>query len=281
MRRTATIILMIFSFELIQAQDIDSIPPDKSHIISLSAGFVKYIERDDAMSPFKYRGHSSPFELSYRFNGLKSRHGFYANFDNSKLTSSIPNYEKAGLNHYVQSTNIQMGYSYLRKAFSLPKFQSNLYLGGEIGSLVNLRQHAYMYNNEFLMLDQFNSLGFKAQVEKRFANKKQLAFFSINIPVVSYVLMGNTYNFYVGEKTDPLINYSENVLLYLAKNGDFVSFNKLAYFKTDFSFIQFIGNHIGIECKYSLRYYKYCQFQNINYSKNLQNLFLIGLTVKL
>ena len=131
------------------------------------------------------------------------------------------------------------------------------------------------------MLDQFSSLGFKAQLEKRFANKKQLAFFSINIPVVSYVLMGNTYNAYVGEKTDPLINYSKNALFYLAKNGDFVSFNKLVYFKTDFSFIQFFGNHIGIECKYSFRYYKYCQFQNINYSKNVQSQFLIGVTVKL
>lgn len=281
MRRTATIILMIFNLGLIHAQDIDTFQLNKSHIFSLYTGFAKYIERDDAMSPFKYRGYSIPIEISYRYIGVKTRHIFYANFDNSKLTSSIPNYDNAGLNHYVQSTNIQVGYSYLRKAFSLPKFRSNLYLGGEIGSLLNLRQHAYMYNNELLMLDQFNSLGFKAQLEKRFANQKQLAFFSINIPLVSYALMGNTYNYYVGEKTDPLINYSENALLYLAKNGDFVSFNKLVYFKTDFSFIQFMGDHIGIECKYSLRFYKFSQFQSINYSKNLQSQFLIGITVKL
>jgi hypothetical protein len=278
MRRTATIILMIFNLGLIQAQDIDTIHSDKSHIFSLCTGFVKYIERDDAMSPFKYSGYSLPIEISYRYIGIKSCHIFYANFDNLRLESSLPNYEDAGLNHYVQNTNIQMGYSYLRKAFSLPKFRSNIYLGGEINSLLNLRQHAYIYNNEFLMLDQFNSLGLKAQLEKRFANKKQVAFFNINIPVVSYVLMGNTY---IGEKTDPLINYSGNVMLYLAKNGDFVSFNKLVYFKTDFSFIRFIGNHIGIECKYSLRYYKFNQYQNMNYSKNLQSQFLIGITGKL
>jgi hypothetical protein len=272
---------MIFNLVLLKAQGIDTIHPDKSHVFSLYTGFVKYIERDDVMSPFKYRGHSAPIELSYRYIALKSHNIFYANFDHSKLTSSIPDYENAGLNHYVQSTNIQMGYSYLRKAFHWTKFQSNLYLGGEIGSLLNLRQHAYIDNNEFLMLDQFNTLGFMAQLEKRFANKKQVVFFSINIPFVSYVLMGNTYNSYVGDKTDPLLNYSGNVLLYLAKNGDFVSFNKLVYFKTDFSFIQFIGKHIGIECKYSLRYYKYNQFQNINYSKNLQNQFLIGITGKL
>ena len=93
--------------------------------------------------------------------------------------------------------------------------------------------------------------------------------------------MGNTYNAYVGEKTDPLMDYSGNMLLYLAKNGDFVSFNKLVYFKTDFSFIQFIGDHIGVECRYSLRYYKFIQYQDINYSKKLQSQLLIGLVGKL
>jgi hypothetical protein len=266
---------------MINAQDIDTFRLEKLHILSLYTGFSKYIERDDAMSPFKYRGHTTPIEISYRYIGSKSRQIFYTNFDHLELRSSLPNFENAGLSHYVQNTNIQFGYSYLRKAFSLPKYKSNLYIGGEINSLLNLRQHAYIYNNEFIMLDQFNSLGFKAQIEKQFVNKKRVAFFSINIPVVSYVLMGNTYNAYVGEKTDPVMNYSGNMLLYLAKNGDFVSFNKLVYFKTDLSFIQFIGNHIGIECKYGLRYYKFSQFQNINYSKNLQSQFLLGIIGKL
>jgi hypothetical protein len=281
MRYTATIILMIFGMGLTQAQDIDTFDLDKSHYFSLYTGFSKFIERDDAMSPFIYRGHSLPIKISHRYFGAKNHQIFYANFDNMRLISALPNYENAGLNHFVQNTNIQMGYSYLRKAFSFSKYHSNIYFGGEISSLLNLRQHAYIYSNKLLMLDQFNSLGFKAQIEKRFANNKQVTFFSINIPVVSYVLMGNTYNYYVGEKTDPLINYSGNVLSYLAKNGNFVSLNKLVYFKTDFSFIQFMGNHIGIECKYSLRYYKFSQFQNLNYSKNLQSQFLVGIVGKL
>lgn len=272
---------MIFCPGLIQAQDTDNIESGKSHFFSLYTGITRYIEKDDAMSPFKYRGLSLPVEISYRYSGTKSCQIFYANFDNLRLTSSLPNFESAGLNHFVQNTNIQIGYSYLRKAFSFPKYQIKIYLGAEISSLLNLRQHAYIYNNEYLMLDQFNSLGFKAQVEKCFANNRQAAFFSINIPFVSYVLMGNTYNAYVGEKTDPLINYSGNMLLYLAKNGDFVSFNKLDYIKTDFSFEQFISNHIGIEFKYSLRYYRFCQYQNTNYSKNLQSQYLIGIVGKL
>ncbi|NOU46804.1 MAG: zinc-binding alcohol dehydrogenase family protein [Bacteroidales bacterium] len=281
MKYIAIIILMIFNLELIQAQDFDTFHLDKSHIVSFYAGFAKYIERDDAMSPFKYRGHSLPLEISYRYIGVNSRHIFYANFDNLRLRSSLPTYENDGLNHYVQNTNIQTGYSYLHRAFSLPECQSDLFFGGEINSLLNLRQHAYMYDNEFLMLDQINSLGFKAHMEKRFANKKQIAFASLTIPIISYVLMGETYNAYVGSKIDPLMNYSDNMLLYLAKKGDFVSFNKLVYFKTDFSFTRFLGNHIGVEFKYSLRYYKFTQYQDINYSKNLQSQLFIGIVGKL
>jgi hypothetical protein len=281
MKPAATIIMLIFNLGLMHAQDIDTIHLNKSHEISLYTGFTSYTERNDAMTPFKYRGHSIPIEISYRYNDIKSRQIFYANFDNTELTSSLPNYENAGLNHYVHNTNIQMGYSYLRKAFTSFKYQSDIFFGGEINSLLNLRQQAYIRNNEFLMLDQFNSLGLKVQLEKRFSNNEQVVFVSLNVPVVSYVLMGDTYNAYVGKKIDPLMNYSGNMLLYLAKKGDFVSFNKLVYFKTDFSLIQFIGSHFGIELKYSLRYYKFSQYQDINYSKNLQNQFLIGIVGKL
>ena len=272
---------MTFSLGVIHAQDIETFHLDKSHYFSLYTGFSNYIERDDAMSPYKYRGHTIPIGISYRYIGSKCRQIFYANFDNLRLKSSLPNYENAGLNHYVQSTNIQMGYSFLRRAFRLVKCHSDLFFGAEFNSLLNLRQHAYIYNNELLMLDQFNSLGFKAQLEKRFANNRQAAFVSLSIPLVSYVLMGDTYNAYVGKKTDPLMDYSGSVLLYLAKKGDFVSFNKLVYFKTDVSFVQIISSHIGIECKYSLRYYKFSQYQDINYSKNLQSQLIIGIVGKL
>ncbi|MFA5849503.1 MAG: hypothetical protein WC833_06450 [Bacteroidales bacterium] len=266
---------------LIWFQTSISFSQDKSHIVSLYSGVSKYIERDDAMSPFKYRGFSIPIEISYRYIGAKCRQTFYANFDKLRLQSSLPDYENAGLNHYVQNTNIQIGYSYLHRVFRLVKYETDLYLGGEINSLINLRQHAYIHNNEFLMMDQFNSLGLKAQLEKRFASNKRVVSASLNIPFISYVLMGNTYNAYVGEKIDPLMNYSGNMLFYLAKKGDFVSLDKLVYFKTDISFIQFISSHIGVELKYSLRYYKFTQYQNINYSKNLQNQFLIGIIGKL
>jgi hypothetical protein len=281
MRPIATIILLIFSFGFGYAQETDTIHSGKSHVFSLHTGFVKYIERDDAMSPFAYRGHSLPVEISYRFTDTIVRHLFYMHFDNLRLRSSLPDYEYAGLNHYVKSTDIQIGYSYLRRAVRFVNFHSDLYLGAEFNSILNLRQHAYIENNEFLMLDQFNSLGFKALLEKRFPNERQVVTVSLNIPVVSYVLMGNTYNAYVGEKTDPLMDYSGNMLMYLAKNGDIVSFNRLVYFKTDVSLVQFISRHIGIECKFSLRYYRFCQYHDLNYSRNLQNQLIIGIVGKL
>jgi hypothetical protein len=131
------------------------------------------------------------------------------------------------------------------------------------------------------MLDQFNSLAFKALLEKRFVNNRRAAFISMNIPLASYVLMGDTYNAYVGKKTDPLMDYNGSMLLYMVKKGDFVSFNKLLYFKTDLSFVQFFNDHVGVECKYSLRYYKFSQYKDINYSKNLQSQLIIGIVGKL
>lgn len=263
------------------SQDTRKINSDKSHVFSFYTGYSKYIERDDAMSPFKYRGYSLPLEVTYRYDGAKCRQIFYANFDKLKLLSSLPNYENAGLSHYVQNTNIQIGYSYMYRLFRLAKFQTDIYFGGEINSLLNLRRHAYINNNEFLMLDQFSSIGLKALIEKRFSNDKQVATLNINIPILSYALMKNTYNAYNGDKIDPLMNYSGNMLLYLAKNGDFVSLNRLVYFKTEFSFIQFISNHIGVECKLSLRYYQFTQYEDMNYSKNLQSQILIGIVGKL
>jgi hypothetical protein len=99
MRYNATILSIIFSLGLIRAQDPDTSHTDKFHLFSLYAGFSKYIERDGAMSPFKYKGHSLPVEISYRYSGTKSYQIFYANFDNLTLRSSLPDYENAGLNH--------------------------------------------------------------------------------------------------------------------------------------------------------------------------------------
>jgi hypothetical protein len=162
MRHRTTILLMIFSLGSIQAQVPDTSHSDKSYIFSLYSGFAKYIERDGAMSPYKYRGQTIPIAISYRYAGSKWRQLFYVNFDNLRLRSSLPNYENTGLSHYVKSTDIQIGYSFLRRAIRLIKCNSDLYFGAELNSLLNLRKHAYVNNNELLMLDQFNSLGFKA-----------------------------------------------------------------------------------------------------------------------
>jgi len=254
---------------------------NKFHQISLITGVSKNIERDDAMSQFKYKGYSAPFEIGYKHNGNISHLIFYAGYDKQRLTSSLPDYGAAGLIHYVNSTNIQIAFSYLLRTIKSERYRIELYLGAELGSLINLRQQAYCNNNEFLMLDQFNSLGFTAQLEKQFANNRQKAVITVNIPLISYMLMGNTYNAYVGEKIDGLMNYNGNMLSYLVKKGDFVSFGKLVCFKSDISFTRFLSKNIGIEIKHTLRYYKVTQYKELNYSKNLQNSFLAGIVFKL
>ncbi len=249
---------------------------EKFHKISLNTGISGSIERDDAMSPFKYRGYSMPVELSYKFSRAGSRQSFYAKLDKSRLVSDLPDYQTVGLTHYVNSTDIQLGYSYLLRALKIIKFKTEIYLGAEINALINLRQHAYYNNNQFLMLDQFNSLGMKVQAEKSFSRDKQSLHLSINIPLLSYMLMGNIYNAYVGDKIDPLMNYPGNMLPRLFKDGDIVSFNKLFCFKTDFTFTRYLSHHIGVELKHSLRYYKIRQYKEMNYSKNFRSQFLAG-----
>jgi len=254
---------------------------DKPYLISIKTGFSNHIERDDAMSPFIYRGTAFPIELCYRYVGTNSRQLFYVNYDKLKLVSKLPNYEDYGLNHYVQNTNLRMGYSYMQRVICLEKISCELYLGCEINSLLNLRQQAYIGNNEFLMLDQFNSLSLTTQIEKRFANNKQIAIINLSMPFVSYVLMRGTYNAYVGDKIDPVMNYSGNMLWYMAKNGNVVSLNKLVLIKADLAFIRFLSNHIGFEFKYSFCYYRFTQYDNLNYSRDLQNSVLLGLIIKL
>lgn len=270
--RYLSLILLI----IIQPDRLFSSDIEKSHKISIYSGVSGTIERDDASSPFIYRGYSLPIELGYRHNRPRSRQIFYAKLEKGRQVSDLPDYNTAGLTHYVKSTDIHLGYSYLLRTFKIVKFKTEIFLGAEINALMNLRQHAYYNNNEFLMLDQFNSLGLRAQIEKKFASDKQSLVLSINVPALSYMLMGNIYNTYVGDKIDPLMNYPGNMLTYLSKKGDIVSFNKLICFKTDFTFTRNLSRNIGIELKHSLRYYKIRQYKETNFSKNFQNQFLAG-----
>lgn len=280
MRRLIIYIYLIHFSTLLLAEGNDSIKSYKHHLFAINTGYSKHVIRDDAISPFIYRGAKAPLELNYKYSGTKTRHMFSAFYNQLKLNSSIPDYSYKGLNHYVQNINLYFGYSYQRKLFRFSSINTILFTGGEIKSLLNFRYHNFVYNTGYLMFDQFNSIALNALIEKRFTNDKQILFISISIPFISYALMRGTYNAYVGEKTDPL-DLAENVLPQIAKNGDFITFNNLFDIKTDISFVRFLNKHIGIELKYSLHFYKFTQYDNLLYSKSLQNRFLIGFVLKL
>jgi hypothetical protein len=260
------------------AAENDSLKNELHNIFSINTGYSKHVLRDGVISPFIYRGSGIPIEIEYRFLGTKSGHYFYAFYDNLKLKSSIPDYPGNGIVHYIKNTNIQLGYAYQRMVCIMPA-KSKLFLGGELSCLLNLRDHYMTNSNDYIMLDQFNSVALNALVEKRFKNEKQLLFINFSIPIISYVLMRGTYNAYVGEKTDKW-ELGENPFWHVFKDGNFVSFDKLVDFKTDITYIKYLGKHIGIQCKYNFRFYKFTQYDNLFYSKSLQNQFQIGIVGK-
>lgn len=279
MQRFIIYIYLISISTQLFAQGNDSVKTNQSHSIAIYTGYSLHIIRDDAISPFIYRGATAPVELKYSFSGKKSRHKAFLYFDKLTLKPSIPDYSNKNLNHYVQNVNISLGYSYHRKIIKVPSVNTVFFIGAEIGSLVNYRQHYFVSSTGYAMFDQFNSLALSALIEKKFKNKKQILSVNFSIPIITYALLRGTYNAYVGKKIDQL-DISKNVFKQLAKNGDFITFNNLFDIKTEISFIRYVSKHIGFELKYCFHYYKFTQYDNLLYSKNLQNQLLIGFVVK-
>jgi len=248
---------------------------DKSHLISVGTGYSKHIERDGAISPFIYRGIATPFEISYKYFGTKSRHTFSLYFDNLQLTPSIPDYANAYIYHYMQNLNISMDYSYNRKIYTAPKIKTMFFIGGKFETFLNFRSHA----TDNLMFDQFNSINLNILAEKRFVNNKHILLFNFSMPIISYALMRGTYNGRAGEKIDPL-DLSKNVLPQLFKNGNIITVNRLLKLKTDISYIRFICKHIGFELKYSFGIYSFTQYDNLFYSRNVNNQILFAIIGK-
>ena len=264
--------------------DTNSFRLSGSHIFSISSGYSRHLERDDAISPFVYRGFTIPVEFSYRYQGNKNRIAFTFFFDHLTLKSVLPGYSVSGPQYSTINTNLSIETFYTRKFFSLPEHKLDICFGGGLHLLLNYRLHNSGYSNignKYTMLDQLNSIAFMFQAEKRYAANGQMLSFDLFIPAISYVLPVDTYNAYVGKAIDKLINYDGNVLIKTLQNGEWASFNKLICINANLSYTRFVGSHFGFELKYGFQYYKFTQYSDLNYSKNLQNDFIIGLRFKL
>ena len=279
MHRFIIYIYLILISPQLFAQENDSISTNHHHSIAIYTGYSRHIIRDDAISPFIYRGARAPIELKYSFSGNKSRHKAFLYFDKLTLKPSIPDYSYKNLDHNIQNVNISLGYSYHRKFIKSASINTVFFIGAEISSLVNYRQHYFVSSTSYAMFDQFNSLALSVLIKKRFKNKKQILSVNLSIPIITYALLRGTYNAYVGQKIDQ-VDISKNVFKQLAKDGNFITFNNLFDIKTEISFIRYVSKHIGFELKYCFHYYKFTQYDNLLYSKNLQNQLLIGFIVK-
>lgn len=256
----------------------------RKHLVYLSSGFARHIERDDAISPFIYSGSTMPVEISYRYQGIKNRYAFTFFFDHLTLNSVLQGYGGGGPNYSTINTNLSIENFYTHKVFSLPEHKFDLFFGGGLHLLLNYRLHSSVLSgnrNNYTMLDQFNSIAFVFQAEKRYSTNGQILSVELFIPAISYVLPGDTYNAYVGRDIDKLINSDGNVLIETIQNGEWASFNKLICINANLSYTRFVGSHFGFELKYGFQYYKFTQYSDLNYSKNLQNIFLIGIKFKL
>lgn len=275
-----SLFVLLFSGDLLFAGENDTTKIKSRHLFSINSGYSNQKIRDEAMSPFMYKGGTVPIEVNYQYSGKTSLQLFAVQFNQLNLKPGIPDYSNPGLIHHVKSISIDLRYAYLHRLTSFSKLNMKLFCGGEFNSFLNARDHFFTADNDYLMVDCFNSFSLSAFLEKKFKDKNQLLLLNVAVPIVSYVLMRQTYNAYVGEKIEPL-DLGKNVLCQLIKNGDFVSVTKLFDFRADLTYVRYLGKHFGYNLKYSFHYYKFTQYDNLFYSRNLSNQFLVGILFKI
>jgi hypothetical protein len=269
--------ILLLTGNVLIASENDTVKLQSQHLFSLNSGYSNQMIRSEAVSPFIYKGITAPVDLYYQHLNNSSLQRLDLQFSRGHLKPDIPDYSDIGLVHYIKSTTVYLRYSWLYKLTSSSDL--NLFCGGEINSFLNTRDHFFTAGNNYLMVDCFNSLSLSAVLNKQINQSNQILL-NISVPVVSYVLMRQTYNSYVGEKTESL-DLGKNVLYQLLKNGDFVTMNKFFDLRADLTWVKYLGKHFGISLKYSFHYYKFTQYDNLFYSLNLYNQLFAGFLIKL
>jgi len=262
------------------AQNNDTIGIKNHHLLSISTGYSKQIIRDEVISPFIYKGQAMPIELCYNLIGTKNYHILSIQFNKVNLKSKIPDYANYKLIHYVKSTTVDFKYSFKRKFPKLSIFNSDFFMGGGFNSFFNYRDHYFTELDDEFMFDFFNSISFEAYLKKKFRSENNILSVNIELPLISYVLMRQTYNAVVSENYES-IDLNKNLAAQVLKKGDFVSISKLFSITAGFTYTRNIGNHFGYQFKYNFHYYKFTQYDNLFYSKNLYTQILGGIFIKI
>lgn len=286
MKKIIVLVFVIFLF-LVTLKSQNPISSKHQHFIGISSGISQMLIQDETVSPFIYEGVRMPLEISYRYNSPNCRQLLFVNYFSSTLTSLISN-KLNNLNYYEENQNLSIEYSYSRKVYTLSKHNTDFFLGGEIGSMTNFRQHHFVfYNNDpntAPVMDQINSISVNFLIEKKFANHgKDILCLKINTPIISYTLMNNMYNSNVGKSLDK-IDTNENmssIIWQVIKSGDLVTMNELMAVRAELSYVRVLSPTIGLELKYSLNYYSQNKYTDLFKSRCLNNQYLVGLIVKI
>lgn len=252
---------------------------EPQNLFTLSTGMSLHSVRDEMMSPLIYRGTQIPIEFSYRYLGLSNRHTILLCYDDTDLNSSITNRTKEL--HYIKNLNLNFEYSFSTKIAALEGFSTTCFLGARLSSMLNMRNHYFMQGKSHTSAEQMNSLGIYLLTETSLQNaSNNFLSVEINIPFISYALLNNRYNANVSEKFDDL-NFGQNILWQVFKKGDLITFDKLFEIQADISYKIFVSNYIGFDFQYRFQYYSFEQYESLFHSKVLNNLFLVGMMVKL
>ena len=282
MKNIISIILITIIFgcsNTFSQEDSNMVSFEARHLFTLSSGMSLHTVRDEMISPLIYKGTQIPIEFSYRFRGSSNRHTILFYYDNSELNSSITNKSKSS--HYINNLNLNFEYSFATKITAIEDYNTTLFLGARLSSMLNLRTHYFSQDKSHASAEQMTSLGIYLLAES-FIQKESNNFLrvEINIPFISYALLNNRYNANVSENFDD-IDVEKNILWQLFKKGNFISFNKLFEIQADISYNIFVSSYFGFDLRYRFQYYSFAQYQSLLHSNVLNNQFLFGMMVKL
>jgi hypothetical protein len=264
------------------SQDSSGVVWNPQYTFSLSTGISSHAVRDEMISPLLYRGTQAPLAFSFRYRGIENRHAVLFYYDNTELNSSITrSFSDVAESHYIKNLNLNFEYSIAHNVATFEDLHTTGFLGVRLSSIFNMRNHYVLQDKNHMSAEQMTGLGIHVLTETTLERESNNYLrVEINIPCISYVLLGDRYNANVSQKFDD-VDFEQSLLWQLVKKGDFVTFDRLFEVQADVSYIYFVSNHIGFDLQYRLLYYSFAQYQDLFRARVLNNQFLLGVTAKL
>jgi hypothetical protein len=256
----------------------DSLTFKTLHYVAFQTGYSRHIVKDDIISPLVYRGSQIPVSFNYQFFSGNSIQSISLFFDNLNLTSSITIHSPAEA-FYTINYNAFINYSYCLKLYSFSRWNISVFAGGEIKSLLNLRDHYYNNYTHYNTGEFVSDLGFSFLIIKRFASSQNdLLSFRYSMSIVAYDMLNYLYNANVAKKMST--DAGQNTFINLIKAVRPVTINNYFEFQTEISYTKFINKFIGFELKQYFQYYNEKKFDELLYTKYVNNQYLVGLIIK-